>query len=433
MVWPAVVALSEALDNAFSTLRPSRLLGAIFLILLVYTSPVRASASGANSDPLGYLSRSPTQSPCGYGRPAVLPSVWLTPSWAGPQVTKLPTRAGDFTDFWDYIISTDANQVKAENIATGHIDFSSTDARIVIQSAINTLKQGGKILLKEGTYSLTKNPTWSSGAIVISDATKITLEGQGNGTVLRVGNGENTDAILVQRNSYGIAIRNMQIDGNKAQQTARQDGHGVELDGGAAGDILSDVVIEGLYVHDTYGTGIWIQRSSNITVQNNLIVANRGMDKDSQGIKLYTVSHVVLKGNRVRNVNYRCIGISQGSYDILVQDNNLDSCEFGIEVSGSDVGPSHDITITGNQIHNVNGAGGDALRIENGSYNIKVTSNSIDNAARFGVFIVNGHDVTITSNTIRFTGDYAIYARAGYNITVGSNTMTNVHGTVHLP
>jgi nitrous oxidase accessory protein NosD len=157
------------------------------------------------------------------------------------------------------------------------------------------------------------------------------------------------------------------------------------------------------------------------------------MDKDSQGIKLYTVSHVVLKGNTVRNGNYRGIGITQNSYDVLVQENTLASCEFGVEISGSDLGPSHQIRIIGNHFQNVNGVSGDAIRIESNSYDVTITSNTIENVPRFAVFIVSGHNVTINSNTIRYTGDYAIYVRAGYNITVGSNSYTNVHGTVYSP
>jgi parallel beta-helix repeat protein len=327
------------------------------------------------------------------------------------------------------VLAGNTNQIIALNGATGHIDFSGTDARTVIQSAIDALKQGGTIHLKEGMYSLSRNPAWTNAAIVFSGVTNLTFEGEGNRTILRVAEGANVDAILIQGSTNAIVIRNMEIDGNKAQQTSEH--HGVEIDGGTA-DAVSDVLIERLYVHDTYGTGIWIQRSSNIRIYNNLVTSNRGMDKNSQGIKVYNATHVVIKDNTVRNGNWRCIGITQGSYDVEVEDNTIDSCESAMEISGSDMGPSYQIEVIGNHFRNVKDSG-DAIRIEDDSYDVTITSNTIEYVQRYAIFVLSGHNLTIDANTMRYIGDYAIYVSHGYNIAIESNTITNVGGTVYLP
>jgi len=77
-----------------------------------------------------------------------------------------------------YTIWRDGDYYYAKN-AYGAIDYSGTDAASVIQSAISALMtRGGKVLVKAGTYILTKAVQLYSNTV---------LEGEGNSTVLKVG------------------------------------------------------------------------------------------------------------------------------------------------------------------------------------------------------------------------------------------------------
>jgi len=59
-----------------------------------------------------------------------------------------------FTETASYTIFKVGDTIYAKNGTTGEIEFSGTDASQVIQSAINALTNGGKILIKAGTYLL---------------------------------------------------------------------------------------------------------------------------------------------------------------------------------------------------------------------------------------------------------------------------------------
>jgi hypothetical protein len=94
------------------------------------------------------------------------------------QTGAITIEPGSFTETASYVIWTDGATIYAKNGETGAIDFSGSDASTVIQSAINALPSGGKVLVKAGTYILTKAVQLYSNTV---------LEGEGSSTVLKVG------------------------------------------------------------------------------------------------------------------------------------------------------------------------------------------------------------------------------------------------------
>ncbi len=121
-------------------------------------------------------------------------------------------EAGSNVDTASYIIFKDENTIYAKNGMTGKIDFQGSDASMVIQSAINTLTNGGKIFIKAGTYNI------SSSILISKDS--IAIEGEGKSTILKLSNGAtNVSLFNISRGSTRtlyIDIRNMLLDGNKA-------------------------------------------------------------------------------------------------------------------------------------------------------------------------------------------------------------------------
>jgi len=99
----------------------------------------------------------------------------------------------------------------------GRVRYSGTDASTVIQAAINALPaDGGRVLIKAGTYTLTS-------AIEISKRW-VFLHGEGRGTILRLADGANCAGIKILEGAGNLWIKQINLDGNKANQTVAVSG-----------------------------------------------------------------------------------------------------------------------------------------------------------------------------------------------------------------
>lgn len=124
-----------------------------------------------------------------------------------------------------YLIWTDGSTVYAKNGLTDAIDYSGIDAATVINYAITTTydRGGGIVFVKSGNYAI-------RSSIILKSY--VTLEGEGWGeqkasTVLRLADNVNDDVIrTLQQKNYHVTIRNLQIEGNIAHQTA---GSGIHI------------------------------------------------------------------------------------------------------------------------------------------------------------------------------------------------------------
>jgi hypothetical protein len=111
-----------------------------------------------------------------------------------------------------------------------------------VNAAIATANTDGKIvLLRAGTYAI-DNP------INVPTGTRIWGRG-GLKTIIRLNNTRNQSIFAIADNATDVEIRDMQLDGNASNQSAA--GIGIQ---GASGNQRID--IRGLYIHDTYGSGI---------------------------------------------------------------------------------------------------------------------------------------------------------------------------------
>lgn len=99
-----------------------------------------------------------------------------------------------------------------------------TTDNVEINAAITALGSvGGKVLLSEGTFNV--------ASTISVAASNVTLEGQGHSTILKLISSGNTSVITVGNGNMSyiesIFIKNLKIDGNKANNTS---GHGIFFD-----------------------------------------------------------------------------------------------------------------------------------------------------------------------------------------------------------
>ncbi|RLF08229.1 MAG: hypothetical protein DRJ60_00880 [Thermoprotei archaeon] len=246
------------------------------------------------------------------------------------------------------------NYQKADYVCSG------TSCEDEIEQAINDLPStGGIVYLLEGTYNI--------GSSIDILKSNVILMGAGWGTKLFLVNSADTDVIRVGDGATalsGITIRDLQIDGNKANQIIPGI-HGIYFYGGSGAEITKSAVIN-CYVHNTKIDGIRLYYSDN-----NTITGNQTNSNDDDGIYLYYSDNNTITGNQTN---------SNG--------------DMGIWLNGSD-----NNTITGNQAN----------------------SNSV-----YGIYLYNGSDNnTITGNQTNSNNNGIYLLFADYNIIVGNRCTGN--------
>lgn len=218
-----------------------------------------------------------------------------------------------------YIIFKDGSTYYAKNGFTGQIDYSGTDASLVINNAINAVSNytGGLIYIKAGYYYL-------SDTIVLKKF--VGLKGEGaRSTRLQLLDNVNKDVISFGQQTYGssfIYIGHLYITGNIDNQTA---GNGIRFydDGNTAMDFL----IEWVYVRDCKENGIYLSNTWGARVTNSLSEGN-----GEAGFKLQVSTQeyydnlyagqngnqgfYVLSGRNVRMINCRAEGEGVSGFEI---------------------------------------------------------------------------------------------------------------------
>jgi len=177
-----------------------------------------------------------------------------------------------------YIIFKKDGDVFARNGDSGNIEFSGTDAAMVIQDALDAIETvgGGKCHIKPGTYTL------DSKALYIPSDT--VLEGEGGNTIITIPDswtydddnvrGGSADYIMMRNknwgdaiNDYNIIVRNLRIDGNGPNQT--NDYIGVAF---ASCD---NVIVENAPIENTAGYNIGSYVIGGVVPRNLHIVKNK--------------------------------------------------------------------------------------------------------------------------------------------------------------
>lgn len=247
---------------------------------------------------------------------------------------------------------------------------------VEINAAITALGvTGGKVVLLEGLFAI---------ATAILLASNVSLEGQGNGTVLRIPNATNTTFNVIQNSdtingNTSITVSNLKIDGNKASNTAGTQ-HGISL------TKVTYSTIQNVTAQTMRGTSIVLTSSSYNTIAVNTCRLN-----GSNGITLQTTS----------NTNTVTGNICQGN------SNN------GIDLSPS----SSNNTITGNACQ---GNANSGIYLNTASYNT-ITGNTCQGTG-VGIYLSASNNNTITGNTCQGNAFNAIDLSSSSNNTIIGNT-----------
>jgi hypothetical protein len=249
----------------------------------------------------------------------------------------------------NYIVDMTSNGVfRAKNCTTGQFDFSSINASIVIQNALNNCPNGGIVHLKAVTY-----PTWTLGQsynhgggwlypISISLVNNTILEGEGYGTVLRA---QTNATVVYGYNLYNVTLRDLRIDGNRtgiplvSWASGRNDHHN-------ANDIWVDDAkscnFQNLWCQNAGRSGLHCDGYVDGIIQN-CIASGCGYDAIHMG---YSVTNMGLMNStitrcRVYGLNDTRAAIETGSgcFNAHVFDCRLDgtgsSNTVGIDIGGS--------------------------------------------------------------------------------------------------
>ena len=295
------------------------------------------------------------------------------------QVTVLLDNSASDTSIISIGIQTGSSATYSSGF-TLHID----DVELVwedeekIQEAIDDLSTvGGKVVLLEGTYNVL-----STIDILHSN---IVLAGQGNGTKLFLVNEANAAVIKIGDGSVVIgddAVRDLQIDGNKVNQSSPN--YGINIESGA-----TNLTIINNYVHDcSYG----IMVGSN----ENIISENRVEDNAQTGISVsYSYNNRVI-GNQASSNGYAGIRLN-GATKNIVSGNQANSNNQGIYLDGSQN------IVSGNQI-NSNSYG---VYINYASENT-INNNRIDGNTSSGIYLYSSDYNMIIGNRITGNGAYGV-------------------------
>lgn len=268
-----------------------------------------------------------------------------------------------------------------------------------------------RIYFPSGT-SIVSNISPRSGTEIFSD---------GPSSILKQKNSAEFINVITFVSKSGLILRDFQIDGNGAAQPSGEHKHGVDI------EESTDVIIDGLTIHDCQGDAIYVASATDpVTAARIKIVNNTIYNLGRQGITIAGkgARGVTVKGNNIRVGTYVSASTSHGNPIHLEQD----------AVPAAYAG---DVVIEGNVCTDAGISSSGAFSGLTIAHNIIRTPKYT--ASPWGIGLVNPNNVTITGNTI--IGDNStvidgIYiqdsgpsaAPAVKNITVTGNTIEQVAG-----
>lgn len=274
-----------------------------------------------------------------------------------------------------------------------HYDYvcDGTADQVQILAAIAALPStGGKIVLSDGTFNL--------AAAIVIDNDNVVLEGQGQATKLFLVNATNANVITVGNGAtayVNIQVRDLSIDGNKANQTTN--GHGIFISSGAA-----HTTIENCRIVATYKSNIYDEGSAHAKIRHNYL--------DTPGTASWNIfnngSGFIIHGNECiagTSGNIETQSTSHTSNNIISNNICTGSTANGIK------GNSWQVVISGNFVSNFSVSGiisgvpcnvtGNTVEINNNpsGSGIELTSSDPQQCTANTIFIYSGNTSAVTS------------------------------------
>lgn len=235
---------------------------------------------------------------------------------------------------------------------------NSGDAEDTIQAAIDSLPGiGGRVLLLEGTFII-------SGNIDLTGV-NITLEGQGDSTLISIANGVPIGMNMISSPGGGgnIEIKNLRLNGNKANNPSGIH-RGIRLTSIHTG------VINGVTVQNMNEDAIYLDGCQFFNVTDNNIINN-----DDNGILLTASLYNVISQNSIRG-NSTGVLVTNSSNQNNICDNIIEgSFSRGVSVQVA----SSNNSIQGNVIRKGSASPFAGVQISDGTGNF-VTNNDLYNS-----------------------------------------------------
>jgi parallel beta-helix repeat protein len=284
--------------------------------------------------------------------------------------------------------SSPADAANANWQATGENDQDLINAAI---AQINAAGKGEVILLG-GTYNISDNillrsnvkltgSGWTTN-LRLEDNTDLSLSG-----IIRTQGASNKSSDVA---IYNSGVSNLQIDGNRANQTLKSKQYGIY-------GTYDGAVFENLYIHDTASYGFDPHEdsrngrsTSNIVIRNN-IIEKAGLD----GITLDRVVDSTVENNLTINNDRHGINAVSHSENTFIKNN------YSI------------------------GNGGNGITVQTGSRLLDITGNEIGNNLGNGIYIPGEGGNTIDNNKIFSSGKYGIGIRGSSGNKITNNIVTD--------
>jgi len=306
---------------------------------------------------------------------------------------------------------------------TGLTAYSGATAATVINQAIAALTSGGDIYFKQGIYTIT-------ASIVDGGNSDINLIFE-KGAKLTAGNALNLPVIYLTSVSRW-RVKGMEIDGNKANQTA-PDGSGAPQTDGFWAHGCNDIIVSDAYIHDCGRFGANFDYSSTYSGIENSHITLCGWNGINLG-NLYTDVGLFAVNNEVSHCSD--VGITTYGTSCRIVGNYIHhmdgtagyiNSQWAIGLEGSDGTIGNNI-ISQNRITTT----GTAIAVVSGRPGNIITDNMITNislASYSGALIIYSANNTIKGNRITSTdADVVAMWIEGNNNLIQGNIMIAVRG-----
>lgn len=201
------------------------------------------------------------------GQTAIPPHDHSGPEQGGTSLSPHSVTIEAFSQPKSFIVYKRDGEVKALDGRSQQERFSDTDARTVIQSAIDALESGGTVFIRSGTYLI------GPESIRPRSGTQIVGEGRG-ATILKVKDGLNDAAddfhvIHVADYVANVTIRDLEIDGNESNNRDISPypespfSHGIRIEPDESElppreAKPSNITVKNVYIHDTIRSNIGV-------------------------------------------------------------------------------------------------------------------------------------------------------------------------------
>ena len=342
---------------------------------------------------------------------------------SGQTITIQPAS---FTETASYIIFKVGDTIYAKNGTTGEIEYSGTNAISVIQSAINSLTNGGTIYIAEGTYSLSSYIEISNNFVEIIMSPSATLYSENTANSKTLPEGPVYFSVIVAENKHHIKITGGRIIGVEA---------------GTPTDAIVIINCEKVWIEDVYiencrnGDAIYIDKdNSEILIDGIVYNYSVTSTTGNAGIDIFNN-----KNGEISVSNCKIYGGNKLNYGMLITDSSniqivnleIHNClSNGIWIEGYNTYsyPSSNATITNIIISGVSNYQG--LRITNAT-DISISNCVISDVQSNWALYIDGSQ----TNYIQGVNINTRTCSQGIKIVEGSNIQFHLcwNGTSWIP